>query len=377
MGTRRTRPAQLPSWFLSDDGPASRHGFVSRAATVAWCPAVAPAATALSAAERRNGSPICSAKICRLVAVCCLASVLARSGGVTADVFRRREAVTRSTTDAGSLIGQSPSALGLGVQRRNPIVNDPRIRGHRIGSLPASRLLRGSGADGLGYDAQQDRLPDSQRRDHDQRPLRRPVRSGLLLYRLPNSSPRPVMEEAFQAFGSTGFDCKVNGEQWSGRQTVWGGAADWGFRAGYGHRTGNDYTAGDGQHVRGQLQFAGSWMSRSAATSTPGRHVEFRELRLDQTGVELPGQAFDIDLLYADGYELTDSAEDQSYADLLTVDAWYNRTRLDGNAQNALSNGCSFPTTISSGSAGVTDVDSMSNGLPAGGDVGSRAGASI
>ena len=61
-----------------------------------------------------------------------------RSGGVTADVFRRREAVTRSTTDAGSLIGQSPSALGLGVQRRNPIVNDPRIRGSRIGSLPAS-----------------------------------------------------------------------------------------------------------------------------------------------------------------------------------------------------------------------------------------------
>ena len=66
--------------------------------------------------------------------------------------------------------------------------------------------------------------------------------------------------------------------------------------------------------------------------------------------------------MYADGYELTYSAEDQSYADLLTVDAWYNRTRLDGNAQNA-SKRAQFPYYDFIRFAGVTDVDSMSMGF--------------
>ena len=50
---------------------------------------------------------------------------------------------------------------------------------------------------------------------------------------------------------------------------------------------------------------------------SPDRHVEFHGLRLDQTGVELPGQAFDIDCLGTDGYDVTYVAEDQPYFDRL------------------------------------------------------------
>ena len=65
------------------------------------------------------------------------------------------------------------------------------------------------------------------------------------------------------------------------------------------------------------------------------------------------------------------SAEDQSYADLLIVDAWYNRTRLDGNAQNA-SKRRQFPYYDFIRFAGVTDVDSMSTGFRLAATWGSR-----
>jgi hypothetical protein len=48
------------------------------------------------------------------------------------------EAPIRATTDAGDLLGSSPSVLNLGIQRRNPIVTDPRVRGSRVGALAAS-----------------------------------------------------------------------------------------------------------------------------------------------------------------------------------------------------------------------------------------------
>ena len=58
-----------------------------------------------------------------------------RVGGSTVPASEGR---ARSSTDSGSLLDRSPSALGVGVQRRNPIVSDPRIRGSRVGSLAAS-----------------------------------------------------------------------------------------------------------------------------------------------------------------------------------------------------------------------------------------------
>lgn len=44
------------------------------------------------------------------------------------------EAKTRQSSDAGSLLGKSPTALGVDAQRRTPIITDIRVRGNRPGS---------------------------------------------------------------------------------------------------------------------------------------------------------------------------------------------------------------------------------------------------
>src|SRR5262249_32313434 len=40
------------------------------------------------------------------------------------------EALTRPSSDVGDLLGKSESSTGVDVQRRNPIVTDPRVRGY-------------------------------------------------------------------------------------------------------------------------------------------------------------------------------------------------------------------------------------------------------
>jgi hypothetical protein len=142
----------------------------------------------------------------------------------------------------------------------------------------------------------------------------------------------PRYADGFEWHGSTSFDYKLNGQQWYGRQNLWAGAQDWGMRAGYGHRTGNDYRTGDG------FEIPSSYKSRDldlalGADLSGDKSVEFQYLRLDQTDVEFPGYAFDIDYLVTDGFELQYVATDSVLADRLAVEAWYNRTRFDGSAQ--------------------------------------------
>ena len=150
---------------------------------------------------------------------------------------------------------------------------------------------------------------------------------------------------------------------------LWGGAAEWGFRASYGQRTGNDYDSGDGTGI------PSSFNSRVADLALGGdfaadSRVEMNYLRVDQTDVELPGQAFDIDFLVTDGFDVHYALENQSYCDRLNVDAWYNRTRFDGSAQRP-GKRRQFPYYDWIQFLGFTDVDSMSAGFrlaPAWGD---------
>jgi outer membrane receptor protein involved in Fe transport len=171
----------------------------------------------------------------------------------------------------------------------------------------------------------------------------------------------PRYDDGFHAQGLTGTDYKTNGEGWSGRQMLWGGASDWGFRAAYGHRTGNDYTSGGGIGV------PSSYNSRDVNVALGrdfcnDRSIEFHYLRMDQTGVELPGQAFDIDVLCTDGYDVMYSIADQPWYDRMDLDVWYNRTRFDGSAQRA-GKRRQFPYYDDILFVGFTDVDSMSTGF--------------
>lgn len=281
----------------------------------------------------------------------------------SSDVATNADAKARVTTDAGNLLSKSPSVLSVGTQRRNPIVNDPRVRGSRVGSLAASgsywvparidldtvlskmdsrvidkvTVIKGpySALYGPGFEFFDVELLDAPRYDGRQT----------------------------QSHGSTGFDFKANGENWLGRQALWGGNEDWGYRVGYNHRTGNDYESGNGTRIPSSFN-SREWDVALGANLSSQENVDFHYLRLDQTNIELNGQAFDIDWLVTDGYDLRYVVRDQPNYDELMVDTWYNRTRFEGSAQRP-SKRRQFPFYNFIEFVGFTDVDSMSTGYRA------------
>ena len=277
-----------------------------------------------------------------------------------ADIVFGLEAKTRVTTDAGSLLGKSPSVLGVGIQRRTPIVNDPRIRGSRVGQLAASGSYWVPAR--IDLDTMLSKI-DS-RIIEDITVIKGPysVRHGPGFSFVDVSLLRsPRFEHGPDSHASTSVDYQLNGEQLHGRQAVWGGSQNWGFRTGYGHRTGNDYVSGDGTGI------PSSYKSRDldialGADLTRNSSVEFSALRLDQTDVEYPGQAFDMDYLVTDGYDLEYELRDQTHFDRLVVDTWFNRTRFEGNAQRP-GKRAQFPMFDYIHYQGVTDVDSTSTGF--------------
>jgi outer membrane receptor protein involved in Fe transport len=273
------------------------------------------------------------------------------------------EATIRATTDAGDLLGSSPAILGLGIQTRNPIVTDPRVRGNRVGSLAASGSYWVPARIDL----------DTVLSKIDSR-----IVEQMIVIPGPYSAlygpgfefvdvelrKAPRYAGGFETHGQSSVDYKANGQQWYGRQSVWGGSTDWGFRAGYGHSTGNDYVSGDNR------TFPSSYKSRDIDLAfggdlTENSSLDFHYLRLDQTDIELAGQAFDIDVLKTDGYELQYLLRDQAAFDQLLVEGWYNRTEFTGSAQRP-SKRAQFPYLDFISFTGRTDVDSMSTGYRAG-----------
>jgi outer membrane receptor protein involved in Fe transport len=282
--------------------------------------------------------------------------------GPSADVVFRPESQSRVTTDIGNLLFKSPSALGVGTQRRNPIVSDPRVRASRVGALSASGSYW---------------LPARIDLDTMLSKIDSRIVEETVVIKGPYSAlygpdfrfidtqllPAPRYFDEFETHGSSSFDFKANGENWYGRESIWGGDSDWGFRVGYGHRSGNDYFSGNGTQIPSSFK-SRDWDVALGADLTRWSHVDFHYLRLDQTDVELPGQAFDIDFLVTDGYEVTYESEQQRYFDQVEVHSWYNRTRFEGSAQRP-GKRAQFPFYDSINFIGFTDVDSMSVGYQA------------
>jgi len=253
----------------------------------------------------------------------------------TATLVAGVESELRSSTDAGSLLGKSQASTGIEVQRRSPIANDPRVRGYRVGQILTQ-------LDGASYSPARSDL-DTMLSKVDSGIIR-----DIIVLKAPHSArygpgfsfidvettATPRYESGDQWHGRTSLNYQTNGEQWYGRQSVWGGSTDWGVRAEYGHRTGSDYETGD------DFEIPSSYKSRDANVMigydlSCDSRIEFGYLRLDQTDVEFPGLVFDIDFLVTDGYNVRYLIEDQCSFDRFTVDAWYNRTRFEGNAQRS------------------------------------------
>ena len=274
------------------------------------------------------------------------------------------ESTLLGSTDAGDLLGKSSSQSGLWTQKRAPAANEARVRGYNIGQV----LTYADGA--FWFPARQDLDTFLSKIDsgiiRDVVVIKGPysVRYGpgfgfIDIATMP--SPRSPCE-ALEFHGRTNFMYEFNGEQVYGRQTITGAAPEWGFRISYGHRTGNDYETG-----RNDLEIPASFNTRDVdfvigAQVTPASSLEFGYIRLDQTGLEFPGQIFDTRFLVTDGYRLRYQVEHQPWFDLLVTDVYYNRTRLEGDAQRS-GKRRQIPHLDQAGFTGFTDIDQLSTGF--------------
>lgn len=251
------------------------------------------------------------------------------------------EAMPRASSDAADLLRKSPAAIGVETQRRTPIVNDPRLRGGRVG------LLSASGSHWIPARIDLDTAPSK----IDSRAI-----EEIITVKGPYSSRygpgfqfmefdflrSPRFDDPTSVTGSTSIEYQTNGSRWYGRQSLEGGDDNQGWRLNYGHRTGNDYLAGDGA-----TRIPASYNSRDLEFTygfdlDDDSSVEINYLRLDQTNLEFSGQAFDIDYLITDGVEVAYRTRSQPGVDEFFAEGWYNQTTFAGNAQNPSKRG-QFP----------------------------------
>ncbi len=252
-----------------------------------------------------------------------------RAQSPAADAVTGSESRVRQTTDTGNLIGKSLSVRSVSSQQRTPIVTDTRIRGERVGQVLAS----GS------YWAPARMDLDTMMNKIDSRlvgsaiivkgpysPRYGPGFSFVDIDMLSTSRS----EGGLEVHGQSSVDYQTNGQQWYGRQTVYGGAERWGFRMSYGHRVGNDYTTGDGFNIPSSYQ-SGDVNIAFGYDITPNDRIEFNYLRLDQSDLEFPGLVYDLNYLDTNGYEIKYQGTQSPFADRVLSEVWYNRTRFAGD----------------------------------------------
>ncbi len=268
------------------------------------------------------------------------------------------EAMPKATTDLGELLKKSSSAPAVQVQAKTPIVHDPRIRGSRVGSLAAA------GSHWVPARADLDTIVSK----FDSRQIASTVVTAGPYTSLLGpgfefidvqllGSPRYT--DGLQWHGSTAADYRANGRQYFGQQSILVGAENWGSRFNYSNRGGDDYM--DGGQILIPSGYHSQEMTLALGRDWQNDSLELNVLRLDQTNVVFPGYVFDIDDLVTDGYEVTHTHRGSGLFDAVATEAWYNRTRFNGDAQN-LQKRPFFPVLDAIGYLGSTDVDSMSTG---------------
>jgi outer membrane receptor protein involved in Fe transport len=235
----------------------------------------------------------------------------------------------------GDLLASSNSAQGVEVQRRSPLVGDPRVEGLHFGQIFTQ-------ADG-GY-----WFPARVDLDSVVSKLNTSDIQNILVVRGPFSvrygpafsfidieslpTPRSTLG-CFDAHGSTSINYRSNGQAIQGQQSFWGGNTNWGFRLTYDINTASDYESGDGRKLPSSYnnQFAnfafGFDLSRTES-------VELRYLHVDQNNVLFPGLLTDINNLATDAVTARYTAKEGHWFDRLTIDGWVNQTSFNGDSAN-------------------------------------------
>lgn len=233
--------------------------------------------------------------------------------------------------DVGSLLSNSAAAIGVGVQQRNAITGEARVRGYRVGQVVTY------GYNSFFFPARQDL--DSAVSKFDAGSI-----SDVVIIKGPYSvrygpgfsfldigtfdSPRN--EDGFHAKGRTSAGYATNGEGVTFLQSAEGGAEDWGFRIGYDLRVGNDYRAGDGRFVPSSYNSENVTYALGFDLGEKAK-IELKGMRLYQHDVEFAGSYFDIKRLDTEAYNVRLTAIDSALFDRLTFDVWYNYTGAKGN----------------------------------------------
>jgi iron complex outermembrane receptor protein len=264
-----------------------------------------------------------------------------------------------ASTDAGDLL--SRGGTGIEAQRRSPVATEPRIRGYRLGQIS-------TWSDGAyWFPARNDldtflsKIDSGNIRDAlvIKGPYAARYGPGFSFIDIAtNNTPR--YENGTEWHGITATTYKGNGEQLYGRQTVFGGSSDWGARLSYGHRTGNDYTMGNGDELPSSYNVRDIDFAMGFDLS-PNSSVEIGYVRLDQTGLEFPGQVFDTNLLITDGWRGRYSLNNQRYFDHFEVSGWYNQTTFKGDSQ-ASGKRRQIPELDLSGFTGFTNGQTSTGG---------------
>ncbi len=241
----------------------------------------------------------------------------------------------RGATDTVELLRRSSSAPAVNAQLRSPVALDPRIRGYKYGQIYAQ-------ADGQYFTPARQDL-DSMLSKIDpgsvqainvlHGPYTALLGPGFSFFEV-ITVPTPRYN-CFENHFQTGATYINNGEQWYGRETMFGGGPNYGYRLSYGHRVGVDYISGDSTDI------PSSYKNRDALAEfgydlNPDQRLEFGYRRLDQTDTEYPGQFFDVDLLVSEAFNLRLIDEDPFAPwSFMMVQGWYNRTYFNGSTLNS------------------------------------------
>ena len=285
----------------------------------------------------------------------------------SSDAVFGAEATGRKTRDIGDLLRQSKSAHGVSVQNRTPIISDTRVRGQRVGQVLAS----GS------YWAPARMDLDTMMNKIDSRLI-----DDVILIKGPYATRygpghrfvdlefihSPRYTGGTEHHGLSGVTYNTNGEQWSGRQSLWGGGQSYGYHISYGHQTGNDYETGSNGFFLPTSYKSRDLFAAFGRDLSDHETIELNILRLDQTDVEFPGLVFDLNFLVTEGYEVVYTNENFNNGNRFVAEVWYNRTRFEGDTlrpgKNRQIPSLRFELDSPTGTDGfaVTDGDALSGG---------------
>jgi outer membrane receptor protein involved in Fe transport len=250
------------------------------------------------------------------------------------------------------------------VQRRNPVITDPKVRGYHVGQLLTI-------ADGgyffparLDLDTLASKIDSTLIRDVVVLKGPYSVRYGPGFAFLDiETLGSPRYQNGLESHGSTLLQYKTNGDGWRGRQAFWGGDRHYGFRIGFDLLAGNDYRMGNGNDLISSFNSQNADVALGFDLSCDSR-IELRALRQNQQDIELPGQTFDLIRGLTDAYTIRYTVENMDWVDRFTVDAWYNYTRFNGNNLSPQKQLQTF-TNPQEAFTGITDGDLESSGFRA------------